>query len=45
MDNKKTDQYYIKKVVTDLSFIVEHTGGLSKADLQSGMIFLSYLMS
>ena len=44
MDNKKTDQYYIKKVVTDLSFIVEHTGGLSKADLQANEILIDSVM-
>lgn len=44
MDNKKTDQYHIKKVVTDLSFIVEHTGGLSKEDLQANEILVDSVM-
>ena len=25
MDNKKDNKYYIKKIITDLSFILKHT--------------------
>ena len=31
MDNKKTDQYYIDKIITDLTFIRTHTESLSKS--------------
>jgi hypothetical protein len=34
MDNKKTDQYYIKKIVTDLQFILKHTEGLTREKLK-----------
>ena len=32
MDNKKTDQYYIDKIITDLTFIRTHTESLSKSN-------------
>ena len=44
MDNKKTDQYYIKKIVTDLAFILEHTNGLTKADLEANEILIDSVM-
>ena len=34
MDNKKTNQYYLDKIKTDLAFIIEHTKDLSKSDLE-----------
>ena len=44
MDNKKTDQYYIKKIVTDLAFIIEHTSGLSKAELEANEVLIDSVM-
>lgn len=44
MDNKKTDQYYIKKIITDLAFILEHTGGLTKTELESNEILIDSVM-
>ena len=29
MDNKKDSRYYLKKITADLTFICEHTKGLS----------------
>ena len=29
MDNKKTDQYYIDKIITDLTFIRTHTESMA----------------
>lgn len=34
MDNKKDNQYYIKKIVTDLAFIIEHTEGMTHKELK-----------
>lgn len=34
MDNLKTDAYYVKKITTDLSFIVSHTEALSPEEFQ-----------
>lgn len=30
MDNKKNDTYYIKKVITDLEFLIKHTKDLTR---------------
>ena len=38
MDNKKTDQYYIDKIITDLTFIRTHTESLSKSKLEEDEI-------
>lgn len=34
MDNKKDNAYYVKKIVTDLAFIIEHTRGLTQQELE-----------
>lgn len=44
MDNKKTDQYYIKKIVTDLEFIIEHTNGLSQVQLEENEVLVDSVM-
>ena len=33
MDNKKDNKYYIKKIVTDLAFIIKHTDGRTRSQL------------
>ena len=30
MDNKKTNKYYLQKVITDLRFIIAHTKDISQ---------------
>jgi len=44
MDNKKTDSYYIKKIVTDLAFIITHTEGLTQAQLEENEILIDSVM-
>lgn len=44
MDNKKTDQYYIKKIVTDLQFIMDHTAGLTQEELEENEILVDSVM-
>ena len=34
MDNKKDNIYYLKKIVKDLGFIIEHTSGITKEKLE-----------
>ena len=29
MDNFKNDNYYLKKIVNDIDFIIEHTEGIN----------------
>ena len=44
MDNKKTDQYYIDKIITDLTFIRTHTESLSKLKLEEDEILVDSTM-
>ena len=34
MDNKKDNAYYIKKIITDLAFVIRHTKELTKKELE-----------
>lgn len=44
MDNKKDNRYYIKKIVMDLTFILEHTEGLTKEELENNEILVDSIM-
>ncbi len=44
MDNKKEDNYYIKKIVTDLKFIIEHTERLSQTQLEEDEVLVDSIM-
>lgn len=44
MDNKKTDQYYIQKIVTDIEFIIAHTEGLTIEQLEDNEVLVDSVM-
>lgn len=44
MDNRKNDRYYLKKIVTDLAFIISHTNGLSQKDLEENDLLIDSIM-
>jgi uncharacterized protein with HEPN domain len=44
MDNVKDDRYYVAKIVTDLSFILDHTGGVTKEDITEDEVLLDSIM-
>lgn len=44
MDNRKDNQYYIKKIVTDLQFIMDHTVGLTQEELEENEILVDSVM-
>ena len=44
MDNKKDNQYYIKKIVTDLDFIIEHTSKLTQNELENNEVLVDSVM-
>ena len=44
MDNKKDNQYYIKKIVTDLAFIIEHTSELTQKELEKNEVLVDSVM-
>lgn len=44
MDNKKDNAYYVKKIVTDLAFVLEHTKGLTQQELEENEILVDSVM-
>ena len=44
MDKIKNDQYYIDKMLTDLKFIVLHTKGISKGELEGNEILFDSML-
>lgn len=44
MDNKKDNAYYVKRIVTDLAFILEHTKGLTQQELEENEILVDSVM-
>ena len=44
MENKKDNLYYLRKIVKDLGFIVEHTLSVSKEKLQKDEVLLDSVM-
>ena len=44
MDNIKDDGYYIKKMVTDLQFLMEHTAGKTYDEIKSDPVLIDSIM-
>lgn len=44
MDNVKNDKYYIDKILVDLEFLIEHTQGLTKEDIEINELLLDSIM-
>ena len=44
MDNKKDNNYYIKRIVTDLELIFEHTRKLTLGELEANEILVDSVM-
>ena len=44
MDNKKDNRYYLEKIMTDLSFVIEHTKNLSQAEVKNNEILVDSIM-
>lgn len=44
MDNIKNDVYYVRKIVTDLQFVIDHTDGITKDELKSNEVLLDSVM-
>lgn len=44
MDNKKNNEYYIKKVLVDLNFLIKHTKDLSKSEFEQDEVLLDSIM-
>ena len=44
MDNRKDNRYYIKKIVTDLAFVLDHTEVLTQDELENNEILVDSVM-
>jgi uncharacterized protein with HEPN domain len=44
MDNRKTDQYYIQKITTDLAFIIAHAKNLSQHEIEENEVLVDSIM-
>ena len=44
MDNVKNDSYYLNNIITDLSFVLTHTKGMSSEDFESNELLLDSVM-
>ena len=44
MDNIKNDQFYLKKIITDLEFMIKHTAGKSAKEIENDELLLDSVM-
>lgn len=44
MDNIKNDKYYLEKIIFDLGFIVEHTKGKTKEEVENNELLVDSIM-
>ena len=44
MDNRKTDQYYLNKIINDLTFIIVHTEGITQKQLEDNEVLVDSMM-
>ena len=40
MDNPKTNQYYLNKIILDLEFVIAHTEGYSQAEFEDNAVLV-----
>lgn len=44
MDNIKSDKYYLEKIISDLAFIIEHTKGKTKDEIENNDLLVDSIM-
>ena len=44
MDNVKNNKYYISKILTDLKFVIDHTQGKAKEEIENDDLLLDSVM-
>ena len=44
MDNIKNDAYYLKKILTDIIFMMEHTNGKTMDEIEKDLLLLDSIM-
>ena len=40
MDNVKDDRYYLKKIIADLEFMIDHTQGKTQAEIEANPLLI-----
>ena len=44
MDNLKNDKYYLEKIISELRFIIEHTKGKTKDEIENNDLLVDSIM-
>lgn len=44
MDNKKDDKYFLEKILYDLKFLIKHTYGKTKNEIENEEILVDSIM-
>ncbi len=44
MDNVKNDHYYVEKIKADLKFVIEHTAGKTKEEIEADELLIDSIM-
>ena len=44
MDNKKDDRYYLEKIISDLKFVIDHTNGKTKEEIENNELLIDSIM-
>lgn len=44
MDNVKNDRYYLGRIKTDLKFVIDHTAGKSKEEIEADELLIDSIM-
>lgn len=44
MDNIKNDQYYVRKITDDLKFVIDHTKGKTKNEIEADELLIDSIM-
>ena len=44
MDNIKDDRYYVEKIKADLKFVIDHTAGKTKKEIESDELLIDSIM-
>lgn len=44
MDNTKDNSYYISKIVKDLAFLIKHTQGISRVEMDADEVLLDSIL-
>ena len=44
MDNVKDDRYYLKKIISDLKFLIDQTSGKTKEEIENNELLIDSIM-